>query len=140
MLFGQRELIDPVITGILARGHILLEGLPGQGKTEPVKGLSKLLESGTKRVQLTPGLLLTEITENQVLQEIEARPAWAGNDEFIDPERKSHHPHSTECVSRRYDTHFQAIPRTAHAARVGMTPILNRSIASHAEIAMTATK
>ena len=105
-----------------------------------MKRLSKLLESETKRAQLTPGLILTEITENPVLQEVEARPAWAGNDKFIDPERKSHHPHRIERVSRHYDTHFQAIPRTAHTARVGMTPILNRSIASHAEIAMTATK
>ena len=38
VLFGQEQLIDLVITGLLARGHILLEGLPGLGKTELVKG------------------------------------------------------------------------------------------------------
>ena len=32
VLFGQEELVDLVITGVLARGHILLEGLPGMGK------------------------------------------------------------------------------------------------------------
>ncbi|NQX00369.1 AAA family ATPase, partial [bacterium] len=57
VLFGQEELVDLVTTGVLARGHILLEGLPGLGKTELVKGLSKLLELGTKRVQFTPDLL-----------------------------------------------------------------------------------
>lgn len=34
ILFGQQEIIELVITGVLARGHILLEGLPGLGKTE----------------------------------------------------------------------------------------------------------
>jgi MoxR-like ATPase len=73
VLFGQEELIDLVITGVLARGHILLEGLPGLGKTELVKGLSKLLKLDTKRVQFTPDLLPGDITGNPVLQEIEGR-------------------------------------------------------------------
>jgi MoxR-like ATPase len=73
VLFGQEELIDLVITGVLARGHILLEGLPGLGKTELVKGLSKLLRLGTKRVQFTPDLLPGDITGNPVLQEVDGR-------------------------------------------------------------------
>ena len=73
VLFGQQELIDLVITGILARGHILLEGLPGLGKTELVKGLSKLLHLDTKRVQFTPDLLPGDITGNPVLQEVDGR-------------------------------------------------------------------
>ncbi|MFD0892018.1 AAA family ATPase [Luteolibacter ambystomatis] len=73
VLFGQEELIDLVLTGILARGHILLEGLPGLGKTELVKGLSKLVRLGTKRVQFTPDLLPGDITGNPVLQETNGR-------------------------------------------------------------------
>ena len=73
VLFGQEELIELVITGVLARGHILLEGLPGLGKTELVKGLSKLLKLDTKRVQFTPDLLPGDITGNPVLQEIDGR-------------------------------------------------------------------
>ena len=73
VLFGQQELIDLVIAGVLARGHILLEGLPGLGKTELVKGLSKLLHLDTKRVQFTPDLLPGDITGNPVLQEIDGR-------------------------------------------------------------------
>lgn len=69
VLFGQEELIDLVITGLLARGHILLEGLPGLGKTELVKGLSKALGLDAKRVQFTPDLLPGDITGNPVLQE-----------------------------------------------------------------------
>jgi MoxR-like ATPase len=73
VLFGQEELIDLVLTGVLARGHILLEGLPGLGKTELVKGLSKLLKLDTKRVQFTPDLLPGDITGNPVLQEVDGR-------------------------------------------------------------------
>lgn len=73
VLFGQAPLIDLVIIGVLARGHILLEGLPGLGKTELVKGLSKLLQLETKRVQFTPDLLPGDITGNPVLQEIDGR-------------------------------------------------------------------
>ncbi len=73
VLFGQEELIDLVITGLLARGHILLEGLPGLGKTELVKGLSKTLGLGTKRIQFTPDLLPGDITGNPVLQEVDGR-------------------------------------------------------------------
>ncbi len=73
VLFGQEKLIDLVITGLLARGHILLEGLPGLGKTELVKGLSKSLGIGTKRIQFTPDLLPGDITGNPVLQEVDGR-------------------------------------------------------------------
>ena len=80
VLFGQEELIELVITGLLARGHILLEGLPGLGKTELVKGLSKTLRLDTKRIQFTPDLLPGDITGNPVLQEVEGRhnPEKAG--------------------------------------------------------------
>jgi MoxR-like ATPase len=76
VLFGQEELIDLVLTGVLARGHILLEGLPGLGKTELVKGLSKTLKLGTKRVQFTPDLLPGDITGNPVLQEVDGRRSF----------------------------------------------------------------
>ncbi len=69
VLFGQEELIGHVLTGILARGHILLEGLPGLGKTELVKGLSKALRIEAKRVQFTPDLLPGDITGNPMLEE-----------------------------------------------------------------------
>ncbi len=71
VLFGQEELIDLVIAGVLSRGHLLLEGLPGLGKTELVKGLSKALELDTKRIQFTPDLLPGDITGNPVLQDTE---------------------------------------------------------------------
>ena len=75
VLFGQRELIELVVVGVAARGHILLEGLPGLGKTELVKGLAHALGLESRLVQFTPVLLPGDITGNPVLQEIEGRRA-----------------------------------------------------------------
>lgn len=76
VLYGQEPLIDLILVGILARGHILLEGLPGLGKTELVKGLSQLLKLDSKRVQFTPDLLPGDITGNPVLEEIDGRRSF----------------------------------------------------------------
>src|SRR6201995_1096463 len=73
VLFGQEELIDLVIIGLLARGHLLLEGLPGLGKTELVKGLAQALRLDAKRIQFTPDLLPGDITGNPILQEIDGQ-------------------------------------------------------------------
>src|SRR5258708_24064190 len=73
VLFGQESLIEMVMIGLLSRGHLLLEGLPGLGKTELVKGLSKALQLDSKRIQFTPDLLPGDITGNPVLQEVDGR-------------------------------------------------------------------
>ncbi|MEI6675821.1 MAG: AAA family ATPase [Verrucomicrobiota bacterium] len=76
VLYGQEDLIEAVVTGLLARGHLLLEGLPGLGKTELVKGLSGAIGLQTKRVQFTPDLLPGDITGNPVLQEVDGRRSF----------------------------------------------------------------
>ncbi len=73
VLFGQEQLVDSVIIGLLSRGHLLLEGLPGLGKTELVKGLAKALQMDARRIQFTPDLLPGDITGNPVLQEVNGR-------------------------------------------------------------------
>jgi len=73
VLFGQDRLVELVVIGVLARGHVLLEGLPGLGKTELVKGLSRALALANKRVQFTPDLLPGDITGNPVLEEVDGR-------------------------------------------------------------------
>jgi len=73
VLYGQEDLVDKVLIGLLSRGHLLLEGLPGLGKTELVKGLARTLSLEAKRVQFTPDLLPGDITGNPVLQEIDGR-------------------------------------------------------------------
>jgi MoxR-like ATPase len=69
VLFGQQELIDLCVIALCARGHLLLEGLPGLGKTELVKALGRLLGLQFRRLQFTPDLLPGDITGGPVLQE-----------------------------------------------------------------------
>jgi MoxR-like ATPase len=69
ILLGRSELHRLVFTGILSRGHILLEGLPGVGKTALVKTLGELLNLEFKRVQFTPDLMPSDIVGAHILQE-----------------------------------------------------------------------
>jgi MoxR-like ATPase len=71
VLFGQETLIDQVLVCMVSGGHLLLEGLPGLGKTELVSSLSKVLGLASKRVQFTPDLLPGDITGNPMLQDVD---------------------------------------------------------------------
>ena len=73
VILGKEQTIDEVVAALLARGHVLLEGLPGLGKTELVKALSRLLSLDFRRIQFTPDLLPTDITGSHILQEREGR-------------------------------------------------------------------
>src|SRR5262249_47434770 len=69
ILLGRSELHRLVLAGILSRGHILLEGLPGVGKTALVKALGGLLNLQFNRVQFTPDLMPSDILGAHILQE-----------------------------------------------------------------------
>lgn len=69
IILGQETLVRQVITAALAGGHVLLEGLPGLGKTELIKGLAHLLDLDFRRVQFTPDLLPGDITGGPILEE-----------------------------------------------------------------------
>jgi MoxR-like ATPase len=73
VLLGKEDTIDEVVAALLAHGHVLLEGLPGLGKTELVKALSRLLSLDFRRIQFTPDLLPTDITGSHILQERDGR-------------------------------------------------------------------
>lgn len=71
ILLGQRDLHRMVLVGLLSRGHILLEGLPGLGKTALVKALGDLMQLEFRRVQFTPDLMPGDILGTHILQEDE---------------------------------------------------------------------
>ena len=66
---GQPELIRQTLVGLLAEGHVLLEGVPGLGKTELVKAFSAAIGVAFGRVQFTPDLMPADIVGTQVLEE-----------------------------------------------------------------------
>ena len=76
VILGKEQVIDEVVTALLARGHVLLEGLPGLGKTELVKALSRLLSLDVRRIQFTPDLLPTDVTGSHILQEHDGKKAF----------------------------------------------------------------
>jgi len=61
VVVGQRYLIDGLLTGLLANGHILLEGVPGLAKTLTVKTLAACVKTGFQRIQFTPDLLPADL-------------------------------------------------------------------------------
>jgi len=61
-IVGQRPMIDRLLVGLLAGGHVLLEGVPGLAKTLAVKSLSDALALKFRRIQFTPDLLPADLT------------------------------------------------------------------------------
>ncbi len=66
VVVGQEKMIEGLLTGLLCRGHILLEGVPGLAKTTTVNALAKSLGLDFKRVQFTPDLLPSDIIGTEI--------------------------------------------------------------------------
>ncbi len=65
---GQEEIVDSVITAIIAGGNVLLEGVPGVGKTRLVRSFSKTLSLPFSRIQFTPDLMPSDVTGTNVIE------------------------------------------------------------------------
>lgn len=72
-IVGQTDIIDNVLTAICCGGHVLLEGVPGLGKTALVNTLAKALHLKFGRIQFTPDLLPSDVVGTQVLIENDGR-------------------------------------------------------------------
>ena len=71
-LLGREELHKLVLVGLLSRGHILLEGLPGLGKTALVRTIGSIMQLDFSRVQFTPDLMPGDVVGSHILQETES--------------------------------------------------------------------
>ena len=69
IIVGQEDVIEEVMIAILARGHCLLEGVPGLAKTLLVRSLSQAMHLSFKRIQFTPDLMPADITGTEIIQE-----------------------------------------------------------------------
>jgi len=67
VIVGQTYIIERLMIGLLADGHILLEGVPGLAKTLAVKTLSSAIQTKFQRIQFTPDLLPADVVGTQIL-------------------------------------------------------------------------
>jgi MoxR-like ATPase len=78
VIVGKRNVIDLLLVALLCEGHVLLEDVPGIGKTMLAKSLARTLDCSFHRIQFTPDLLPSDVTGvsffNQRAQEFEFRP------------------------------------------------------------------
>lgn len=78
VMVGKRRPVELVLTSLLCGGHVLLEDVPGVGKTMLVKALAKTVDAGFKRIQFTPDLLPSDVTGvsvyNRGLGQFQFRP------------------------------------------------------------------
>ena len=66
VIVGQKHLVESLLIGLLADGHVLLEGLPGLAKTLAIKTLSELIDADFSRIQFTPDLLPADVIGTMV--------------------------------------------------------------------------
>jgi len=69
IIVGQEEVIEQVLIAVLARGHCLLEGVPGLAKTLLIRSLAEAMHLTFRRIQFTPDLMPADITGTDIIQE-----------------------------------------------------------------------
>jgi MoxR-like ATPase len=71
VIVGQRDVVDGVLICLLAGGHVLLEGVPGLGKTTLLRTLSRVLHLKYSRIQFTPDLMPADIVGSMIMESAE---------------------------------------------------------------------
>ena len=69
VIVGQRMLLDRLLIGLLADGHLLLEGVPGLAKTLSVKTLADIIDLKFQRIQFTPDLLPADLVGTMIFNQ-----------------------------------------------------------------------
>src|SRR5262245_11553470 len=69
MIVGQDHLLERLIVGLLARGHILVEGVPGLAKTLAIKSLAESIGGDFKRIQFTPDLVPADLVGTRIFNQ-----------------------------------------------------------------------
>ena len=121
VIVGQETVIDHMLVGLLCRGHILLLGVPGLGKTLMARTLARTLDLEFRRIQFTPDLMPSDITGMDIIEEDAGdRPAQAGIPSRADLHqllaRRRDQPHAPQDPGRLVagDAGARGLDRQAH--------------------------
>jgi MoxR-like ATPase len=76
-IIGQRDIIRQVMLAMLTGGNVLLEGMPGLGKTRLVNTISKVFDLSFKRIQFTPDLMPSDVTGTNIIVKTEQGSAFS---------------------------------------------------------------
>ena len=87
VIVGKRSVVELVVLALVAEGHVLIEDIPGVGKTSLVSALAKSINCGYKRIQFTPDIMPSDVSGfsiyNQKTGEFEFREGSAMSNKFL---------------------------------------------------------
>ena len=73
-IIGQERIVDRFVMGLLADGHVLVEGLPGLAKTQTVRAMSEVIDAQFSRIQFTPDLLPSDVLGVERIYQVDNKP------------------------------------------------------------------
>ena len=125
VIVGQRDLVRQTMTGLLANSHVLLEGVPGLGKTMLVRTIADVIDCSFNRIQFTPDLMPADITGTNILIEEDGKrdlPLPARTDLRQPRPRRRDQPrharrHSRACWRRCRSTRSRSLASASRSTR-----------------------
>lgn len=131
VIVGKRSTIEHLLTTILARGHLLLEDVPGVGKTMLGRAIARSIDCSFKRIQFTPDLLPTDVTGvnvfNQKTREFEFQPGPVFGNIVLGDEINRAPPKTQSALLEAMEEEQVTVDGTSHAVPQPFTVIATQN-------------
>lgn len=118
VIIGKEDVISMVLTALISRGHVLLEDIPGVGKTTLAKSIARSISATYARIQFTPDLLPSDITGSTIYSPKEERFYWSPGPIFANiilaDEINRTSPRTQAAMLEAMEEHQVTIDRKAH--------------------------
>ena len=131
VIVGHHDEIEHLVAGVLGRGHVLLEDVPGVGKTMLARAVAASVDGAFKRIQFTPDLLPTDVTGvnvfNQKTQEFEFRPGPIFGNVVLGDEINRAPPKTQSALLEAMEEGQVSVDGTTHAVPQPFTVIATQN-------------